>query len=114
MIILIYSYMRKVKMPTSLNLGQMVNKLYPLGKVSSLEESVKLAEESKKIIKIVGEPIRKSITNEQNQNDVLITISKVIHAGRYCLSNSDVKILSEFTECTTDEIESSIKLVKRV
>lgn len=95
MIILIYSYMSK-KMPTSLNLKQMVNKLYSLGKVSSPEESVKLAEESKKIIKIVGEPIRKAITNEQNKNDVLITISKVIHAGKYCLSNSDAKTLSEF------------------
>lgn len=93
--------MKKVKMPTSLNLEQRVNKLYPLGKISSLEESVKLAKESKKIIKIVGEPIRKTITNEQKQKDVLITISKVIHAGRYCLSNlsnSDVKTLSEFTD----------------
>lgn len=79
-------------MPASLNLEQMVNKLYPLGEVSSLEDSVKLAEEPKKIIKIVGETIRETIKNEQNKNETLITISKGIHARRYCFSsNSDVK-----------------------
>lgn len=102
-------------MPVSLNLEQRVNKLYPLGKVSSFEDGVKLAEEPKKIIKIVGETIKETITNEQNQNEVLITISKVIHAGRYCISsNSDVEKLSEFIESSTDKVESSIKLVKRI
>lgn len=110
-----FSLLGKVKMPVSLNLEQRVNKLYPLGEVRNLEDSVKLAEETKKIIRIVGETIKETISNEQNQNEALITISKVIHAGRYCLSsNSDVKILSEFTERTTDEVESSIKLVKRI
>lgn len=110
-----FSLLGKVKMPVSLNLEQRVNKLYPLGEVRNLEDSVKLAEETKKIIRIVGETIKETISNEQNQNEALITISKVIHAERYCLSsNSDVKILSEFTERTTDEVESSIKLVKRI
>ena len=90
-----FSLCGKVKMPVSLNLEQRVNKLYPLGKVSSFEDGVKLAEEPKKIIKIVGETIKETITNEQNQNEVLITISKVIHAGRYFISsNSDVEKLS--------------------
>lgn len=110
-----FSLCGKVKMPVSLDLEQRVNKLYPLGEVSSIEDSVKLAEEPKKIIKIVGETIRETISNEQNQNEVLITISKVIHAGIYSLSsNCDVKKLSELTERTTDEVASSIKLVKRI
>lgn len=105
-----FSLCGKVKMPASLSLEQMVNKLYPLGEVSSLEDSVKLAEEPKKIIKIVGETIRETIKNE-----ALITISKVIYAERYCLSsNSDVKKISEFTGHTTNEVESSIKLVKHI
>lgn len=109
-----FSLWGKVKMPVSLTLEQRVNKLYPLDEVSSVEDSIKLADEPKKTIKIVGECIRETIP-EQNQNEALITISKVIHAGRYCLSsNSDVKKLSEFTERTTDEVESSIKLVKRI
>ena len=112
-----YGFMQweKEKIPISLKLEQRVNKLYPLGEISSTEDSVKLANEPKKIIKIVGECIREAIMNEENQNDALITISKVIHAGRYCLSsNSDIKELSEFTERNTDEVESSIKLLRRI
>lgn len=110
-----FSLYGKEKMPLSSGLQQRINKLYPLGEVSKLENNIKLAEEPKKIIKIVGETIRETISNEQNQNEVLITISKVIYAERYSLStNSDVKKLSEFTERTTDEVESSIKLVKQI
>lgn len=110
-----FSLWEKEKMPISLDLEQRVNKLYPLGKVSNLENSVKLAEDPKKIIKIVGETIREVITYNQNQNEVLITISKIIHARRYCVSfNSDIKNLSEFTGRTTNEVESSIKLVKMI
>lgn len=110
-----FSLWGKVKMPVSLNLEQRVNKLYPLGEVGSIENSVKLASEPKKIIKIVGECIRETILNEQNQTEALIIISKVIHAGRYCISsNSDVKKISEFTKCTTDAVETSVSLVKRI
>lgn len=110
-----FSLCGKVKMPVSLNLEQRVNKLYPLGEVDSVEDSVKLASEPKKIIKIVGECIRETILNEQNQTEALIIISKVIHAGRYCISsNSDVKKISEFTKCTTDAVETSVSLVKRI
>lgn len=110
-----FSLCGKIGVPMSLNLEQRVNKLYPLGEVSSLKDNVKLAKEPKRIIKIVGEYIREIILNEQNKNEALITISKVIHAVRYCLSyNSDVKELSEFTERTTNEVESTIKLVKKI
>lgn len=103
------------KVPVSLNLEQRVHKLYPLGEISSIDDNINLADESKKIIKIVGECIGETISNAQNQNEALITISKVIHAGRYFLpSNSDIKKLSEFTECNTDEVELSMKLVKRI
>ena len=50
-----------------------------------------------------------------NSDDILITISKVIHAKTHILSSeSDIKELSEFTNRTRSEIESSIKLVKRI
>ena len=102
-------------MSVSLNLEHRINKLYYLGEISAIGDSVILADKTKKIIKIVGECIRGTIANEQNQNEVLIAISKVIHAGKYCLSsNSDIKKLSEFTKCNTDEIESTIKLVKHI
>lgn len=110
-----FSLCKKEKIPLSLNLEQRVNRLYPLGEVSSLEDSIKLAKEPKRIIRIVGDAIRKTIADEQNQNEALITISKVIHAKRYCLSsNSDIKKISDFTERTTNEVETCIKLVKRI
>lgn len=110
-----FSIWGKAKMPVSLKLGQIVNKLYPLGEVNSVEDSIELVEGAKKIIKIVGECIKKTIAKEKNKNEALITISKIIYAGRYSLSSyRDVKKLSEFSEFTTNEVESSIKLVKRI
>lgn len=105
----------KDKIPLSFDLQQKVNKLYPLGEVNNIEDSVKLAKEPKKIIKIVGETIRETVSNEKNQNESLIMISKIIHAEKHCLPfNSDIKKISEFTERTTNEVESSMKLVKRI
>ena len=110
-----FSLCGKEKIPVSLDLKQRVNKLYPLGKIDSIEDSVKFGDEAKKTIKVVGECVRGAISNAKSQNEALITISKVIHAGRYCLaSDSDIEKLSEFTERNTDEVMSSIKLVKRI
>ena len=101
------------QMPLSFDLQQRVNKLYALGEVNNLEDRVKLAEEPKKIIKIVGDSIREKISKSQNSNEDLITLSKVFHAGKYHLSSeNNVKKLSELTECPTSEVEDSLKLVR--
>lgn len=104
----------KVKMPISLELRQKVNRLYPLGEISIVENSiVEISEEAKKIIKIVGRNIREAISCEQSEIEALITISRVIYSERYYLSaNSSVKKISEFTDCTLDQVESCLKLVK--
>ena len=95
-----FSLLGKNKMPNSLYLEQLVNKLFPLGEIVDIEEPIKLADELTKIIKIVGECVREVINTEYNKDDALITISKVIYAGRYSLSsNSNIKSLSEFTTC---------------
>lgn len=110
-----FSLWGKVKMPISLTLEQLVNKLFPLGEITDIDDPVKLADEPKKIIKIVGECVREVINDGYNKDEALITISKVIHAGRYSLSSNDnVKELSEFTNRTQNEVESSIRLVKRI
>ena len=110
-----FSILGKIKMPISLNLEQLVNKLFPLGEITDINDPVKLADEPKKIIKIVGECVREVINDGYNKDDALITISKVIYAGRYSLSlNSNVKELSNFTNCTQNEVKSSIRLVKRI
>ena len=110
-----FSLLEKSKMPNSLYIEQLVNKLFPLGEITDVDEPIKLADEPKKIIKIVGECVREVINDGYNKDDALITISKVIHAGRYSLSsNSNVKELSHFTNLTQNEVESSIRLVKRI
>ena len=110
-----FSLLGKSKMPNSLYIEQLVNKLFPLGEITDVDDPIKLADEPKKIIKIVGECVREVINDGYNKDDALITISKVIHAGRYDLSsNSNVKELSNFTNRTQNEVESSIRLVKRI
>ena len=105
------------KMPISLDLQQRVNRLYSLGKVSSIKNNIKINEQTKKVIKIIGDEIRKTIINEQNQNEALIKISKVIHALRYQLpKENDVyeNFITEITKCSTDEVDSCMKLLKRI
>ena len=97
----------KKKMPVSLKLEEMVHKMYPLGLVNEVKDNVKLAEEPKKIIEIVGDSIRDAIHDEDDMNEALITISKVIHASRYNLSSDDnVSEIAEFTNRSVDEVRS--------
>lgn len=107
--------LEKGEMPISLDLEQKIDKLFPFGEIVEVNEPVKLANELKIIIKIVGECIREAISDSYNKDEALITISKVIYAGRYNLSsNCDVKELSDFSSSTPYEVEASIQLVKRI
>ena len=108
-----FSLMTKLKMPVSLKLVEMVKKMYPFGVVSEVEDNVKLAEEPKKIIEIVGDSVRDAIHDEEDINKTLITISKVIHASRYNLSSdADISEIAEFTNRSVDDVEASVQLVK--
>ena len=110
-----FSLMTKLKMPFSLKLEEMVQKMYPFGVVDEVQDNIKLAEEPKKIIRIVGDSIRDVISLEDDMNDALITISKVIYAGRYNLSSdSDISEIAEFTNQSVDDVEASVQLVKRI
>lgn len=110
-----FSLMTKLKMPFSLKLEEMVQKMYPLGVVREVEDNIRLAEEPKKIIGIVGDSVRNAISLEDNMNDALITISKVIHASRYNLSSdADISEIAEFTNRSVDDVEASVQLVKRI
>ena len=110
-----FSLMTKLKMPFSLKLEEMVQKMYSFGVVDEVKDNVKLAEEPKKIIEIVGNSIRKSISDEDNMNEALITISKIIHASRYNLSSdADIREIAEFTNRSVDDVEASRQLVKRI
>lgn len=107
--------MGKKKMPMSLKLKEMVKKMYPFGVVNEVKDNIKLADESRKIIEIVGDSIMDVIHDEDDMNEALITISKVIHASRYNLSSkANVREIAEFTNRSVDDVEASVQLVKRI
>ena len=109
-----FSLLGKYKIPLSLKLEQFVNKLFPLGKVYD-DNLVEIPEDSKKTIKIVGECVRNKIKKEKNKDIYLMIISKVAYIVEYNLSsNVDSTKLSELTNYTQNEVESSIKLLKRI
>lgn len=104
-----------MRMPFSLNLFSLVKKLYPFGEIDFVADPVKLADYPKKVIKIVGDAVREMILDKECQEEVLMKISQVIYAARYNIHfKSDINEICEFTNCTSDEVESSIRLVKRI
>ena len=108
-----FSMEQKTGMPTSMHLEQIVNNLFPFGEISDITDFPKLSERMEKVIKIVGERVREVIADSQFKDEVLITISKIIYAGRYNLSSSsNVKDLVDQTNCTPSDIETSQKLVR--
>lgn len=112
-----YSFRINEKMPESLTLLQMINRLFPLGEITVVEDPVKLKVSAKETIEIVGKTIRETIGNNQDMNESLIVISKTIHAGRYDLSSVyDVKELVEYPNInlTYNEANSSAQLVKMI
>ena len=110
-----FSLSGKRNIPMSMNLSYLVYELFPLGEIKEIDNPIKLREDAKKTISIVGEGIRNAIDSTDNQEEALITISKVIHAARYDLSSAaSVKDVAKYTNCSSDEIKSSMKLVKRI
>lgn len=105
----------KKQIPMCLNLANLVYELFPLGEITYINDPVELAKEPKKKIQVIGECIRSAIENASNQEDVLITISKVIHAARYNLSNTaSIGDIANYINCTENEVESSMKLIKKI
>lgn len=110
-----FSLYGKQKMPFSIKLARLVENLYPFGEVIDVKEGIRLKKEAESVIKIVGECVRETISNEKNQNKALITISKILYARMYCLSSgANISEISEFTKRTSEEVETNIKLVKKI
>ena len=110
-----FSLSGKRNIPMSMNLSNLVYELFPLGEIKEIDNPIQLREDAKKTISIVGEGIRNTIDSTDNQEEALITISKVMHAARYNLSSTaSIEDVAKYTDCSSDEVESSMKLVKRI
>lgn len=105
----IYSY---ANFPISFNLKYLVDRLTPLGEVNVIEDPIKLAEEAKNTIKIVGEIINETTLGIPGK---LAKISLILHARTYNLSSrTSYQEMAEYTNCSPKEVESSIQLVKKI
>lgn len=97
------------KMPQNLNLSEKIKTLRALEKIDTCDlTSVKLVYSHEKEIKEIGKIMR--------ENDIdLITLSKIVHAENYDLSEkSNINQVIQFTKCNEEEIRQGIQLVKRI
>lgn len=112
-----YSFSNSSLYPESLNILQIIKKLYPLGEITILPYPIELTERAKEVIKIVGSKIRNQITDTMDINKLLISISKTCYAGQYeLLSMYDVEKLLEYPniDISPNEIKFCTKLLKSI
>lgn len=97
------------KMPQNINLTYLVHNLRGLGEVDVEKlNTFKLTYPYESEIEKIGKIVRKCDID-------MITLSKLIHAGNYDLSEkSDKEYLNHMTNCSELEIKDSIKLVKTI
>lgn len=97
------------KMPINYILSAKIRSLRALGKVDvSKLTMIQLNEEVKNEVKEIGKIVRDS-------NIDMVTLSKIVHAGNYNLSDkSDTDYILKSTKCVNEEVEQGIKIVKRI
>ena len=80
-----------------------------------INEPIKIREDVKKKIIIIGEEIKNTIKSTSNQKEALTIISKIMHATSYNLpSTASIEEIAKYTNCSNSEVESCIKLVKKI
>lgn len=109
-----FSIYDESNIPMSITLKSDIDYLFPFGQIINIDNPVKIKEEYQNLIKLIGNEIREYMRTE-NKIDILPIMSKVIYAARYSLSSiSNVSDISKYTDCSNEDIESSIKLVKKI
>lgn len=110
-----FSFSSKRKFPVSISLSNLIFELFPLGEIMQINEPIKIREDVKKKIIIIGEEIKNTIKSTSNQKEALTIISKIMHATSYNLpSTASIEEIAKYTNCSNSEVESCIKLVKKI
>lgn len=111
-----YSFMlNSKKFPFSISLSRTVNKLKPLGKIETLDNTVRLDELLEQDIKMIGQSIKKYTLETNNELESLKKLSTVFYTGNNCLpTNAAIVTISEYCKIPILEVESSLKLVKKI
>lgn len=112
-----YSYFDKYRneIPSSISLYGMVNNLFPLGKITKVENPATLRDRAQKEIAIIGETIRNTDSYKENELATLATFSKVAYGTNYSQYHfSDSNKIAYRSSCPVDKVESYLKLVKKI
>ena len=67
------------KVPYSANLGSIVKELYPFGKISEIDKTIKLSKEAEKKIKAIGREVRNATKDDKKMTDILLNICRGIY-----------------------------------
>lgn len=102
------------KEPFSHNLSLLVKDLKPYGKIDDLVENIELKDSVKKIIRIVSENINSYVNEERDLDNVLVSLSTLLHAKHYNLPSVDCEALSRYLGKSYGEVESKMKLIKTI
>lgn len=111
-----YSFtMNSKKFPCSIELSDVINRLKPYQTIEHIEDSIKIAEEAKETIKVIGECVRDYILGQKNVSSILILISSVLYARNYQLDfGASVDDVSRHLNYSNSEVQNSIQLVKKI
>ena len=109
-----FSYARGKKMPISQNLSNRVHRLFPFAEVSDIDEPIQIPTKYQNMIQIIGEGIRGAIKDTNNPEDALKNISRIIYASWSCFPSENVNQISNFANCSAYEVESNLKLIKKL
>lgn len=110
-----FSLSGKRKIPYSIEINEIVNNLFPLGKVDENEELLKIRKDAKGKIKVIGEEIISALNNKGDLSQNLLILSKILYASNYSLSkNVPIEEIARYTECSNEEIKSSFNLINKI
>ncbi len=101
--------------PFSISLYGTVNNLFPLGKITNVENPYYLSNRAEKEIAIIGETIRNTESYKENELATLSTFSKVAYGTNYSQYHfDDSNDIASRSSCPVDKVESYLKLVKKI
>jgi len=103
------------KIPISLYLQQKIIKLTPLGKIESIDNSIKLSKYTTEVVKIVATSIKEFIPNDYDEEEVLPKISSIIYTKANMVpSRAKENEIVKASTCSEKSVKAVLKLTKKI
>lgn len=102
------------KMPISYDLEELLRDFAPFGKVD-IDKKSNLSLKDRDCIKIIGDYVRNYVSTDNNMIDSLVCLSTLLYMNGYDnVDNINKERVDLFTRYPEEQINNSIKLVKRI